>query len=147
MFSHADSFACSLAAARTHARPCALLLWYSGHSLLLSFLRLFLWHQPARLFCSLFAHGRCSGIMKCRGLFPFARSTLVHYLMHKSRSYPKYVVISRSLRSLPADDCARSLRSLRPMMCVYLRSLRSLCFGRFAPSLPILRIASLAPCR
>ena len=147
MFSHADSFACSPATARTHARPCALLLWCSGHSLLLSFLRLFLWHQPARLFCSLFAHGRCSGIMKCRGLFPFTRSTLPHSVRHKSRSYPKYVVLSRSLRSLPADDGARSLRSLGLMMCIYLRSLRSLCFGRFAPSLPILRIASLAPAR
>jgi hypothetical protein len=147
MFSHADSFAGSPAAARPHARPCALLLWCSGHSLLLSFLRLFLWHRPARLFCSLFAHGHLGGIMKLLGLFPFTRSTLPHSAEHKSRSYPKYVVLSRSLRSLPADDGARSLRSLLLMMCVYLRSLRSLCFGRFAPSLPILRIASLAPCR
>ena len=107
------NLACSPATARTHARTCALLLWGSGHSLLLSFLRLFLWHQPARLFYSLFAHGRFSGTMKCRGLFPFARSTLVHYCMHKSRSYPKYVVLSRSLRSLLPDDGARSLRSLR----------------------------------
>ena len=56
--------ACSPATARTHARPCALLLWCSGHSLLLSFLRLFLWHRPARLFSSLFARVRFSGIMK-----------------------------------------------------------------------------------
>ena len=147
MLSHADSFACSLATARTHARPCALLLWCSVHSLLLSFLRLFLWHRPARLFSSLFAHGHLGGSMKFLGSVPFTRSTLPHSERHKSRSYPKCVVLSRSLRSLPADDGARSLRSLLLMMCVYLRSLRSLCFGRFAPSLPILRIASLAPCR
>ena len=79
MLSHADSFARSLAAARAHARPCALLLWCSAHSLLLSFLRLFLWNRPARLFCSLFAHGHLGGIMKFLGLFPFARSTLTHY--------------------------------------------------------------------
>ena len=147
MLSHADSFAGSPATARPHARPCALLRWCSAHSLLLSFLRLFLWHQPARLFCSLFAHGHLGGTMKFLGSFPFTRSTLPHSERHKSRSYPEYVVLSRSLRSLPADDGARSLRSLLLMMCVYLRSLRSLCFGRFAPSLPILRIASLAPAR
>ena len=145
MFSRADSFACSPATARTHARPCALLLWCSGHSLLLSFLRLFLWHQPARLFCSLFAHGHLGGIMKLLGLFPFTRSTLPHSAEHKSRLYPEYVVLSRSLRSLPADDGARSLRSLCLMLCVFLRSLRSLCFGRFAPSHLKMRIASLAP--
>ena len=79
MFSHAGSFARSLAAARAHARTCALLLWCSCHSLLLSFLRLFLWYLPARLFCPLFAHGHLGGIMKFLGLFPFARSTLTHY--------------------------------------------------------------------
>ena len=147
MLSHADSFACSPATARTHARPCALLLWCSVHSLLLSFLRLFLWHQPARLFCSLFAHGRFSGIMKCRGLFPFTRSTLPHSAEHKSHSYPECVVLSRSLRSLQPDDGARSLRSLCLMLCAFLRSLRSLCFGRFAPSHLKMRIASLAPAR
>ena len=79
MFSHAVSFARSLAAARAHARPCALLLWCSAHSLLLSFLRLFLWNRPARLFCSLFAHWHLGGIMKFLGLFPFGRSALPHY--------------------------------------------------------------------
>ena len=79
MFSHADSFACSLAAARTHARPCALLRWGSAHSLLLSFLHLLSWYLPARLFCPLFAHVRFSGIIYFLGFFPFARSTLVHY--------------------------------------------------------------------
>ena len=79
MFSRADSFACSPAAARTHARPCALLRWGSGHSLLLSFLHLLSWYLPARLFCPLFAHVRFSGIMRCRGLFPFPRSALTHY--------------------------------------------------------------------
>ena len=147
MLSHADSFAGSSATARPHARPCALLRWCSAHSLLLSFLRLFLWHQPARLFCSLFAHGHLGGIMKLLGLFPFTRSTLPHSAEHKSRSYPEYVVLSRSLRSLPADDGARSLRSLLLMMCAFLRSLRSLCFGRFAPSHLKMRIASLAPAR
>ena len=145
MLSHADSFAGSPATARPHARPCALLRWCSGHSLLLSFLRLFLWHQPARLFCSLFAHGHLGGIMKLLGLFPFTRSTLPHSAEHKSRLYPEYVVLSRSLRSLQPDDGARSLRSLRLMLCVSLRSLRSLCFGRFAPSHLKMRIASLAP--
>ena len=147
MLSHADSFAGSPATARPHARPCALLRWCSAHSLLLSFLRLFLWHQPARLFCSLFAHGHLGGIMKLLGLFPFTRSTLPHSAEHKSRSYPKYVVLSRSLRSLLPDDGARSLRSLRLMLCAFLRSLRSLCFGRFAPSHLKMRIASLAPAR
>ena len=145
MFSRADSFACSLAAARTHARPCALLLWCSGHSLLFSFLRLFLWHRPARLFSPLFAHVRFSGIMKCRGSSHSVALRSLITAEHKSFSSPKYVVLSRSLRSLRVDDGARSLRSLLLMMCVYLRSLRSLCFGRFAPSLPILRIAPLAP--
>ena len=79
MFSHADSFARSLAAARAHARPCALLQWGSAHSLLLSFLHLLSWYLPARLFCSLCAHGHLGGIMKFLGLFPFARSTLTHY--------------------------------------------------------------------
>ena len=147
MLSHADSFACSLAAARTHARPCALLLWCSAHSLLLSFLRLFLWHQPARLFCSLFAHVRFSGIMKCRGSSHSVALRSLITAEHKSFSFPKCVVLSRSLRSLRVDDGARSLRSLLLMLCVFLRSLRSLCFGRFAPSLPILRIAPLAPGR
>ena len=78
MLSHADSFARSLAAARAHARTCALLLWCSGHSLLLSFLRLFLWYQPARLFCSLCAHGHLGGSINLLGFFPFTRSTLVH---------------------------------------------------------------------
>lgn len=158
MLSHADSFACSPAAARTHARPCALLKWHSGHSLLLSFLRLFLWHQPARLFCSLFAHGHLGGAMKFLGFFPFTRSTLPHYLIHKSRSYPEYVVLSRSLRSLQPDDCARSLRSLCLMMCIFLRSLRSLYLARFAhswigcaslrsltPDIGVLTVAPLPP--
>ena len=61
------NLACSPATARTHARTCALLRWCSGHSLLLSFLRLFLWHQPARLFSSLFAHGHLGGSMKFLG--------------------------------------------------------------------------------
>ena len=136
MLSHADSFACSSATARTHARPCALPRWCPGHSLLLSFLRLFLLHQPARLFCSLFAHGHLGGIMKLLGLFPFTRSTLPHSERHKSRSYPKCVVLSRSLRSLPADDGARSLRSLGSWFypARFARSSLMIAHGRFAPS-------------
>ena len=116
-------------------------------------------------FCGINPH-----VCYCCGINPLAHSvlwvcaseavtTIVPYLVaraplsapHSQRiqltTYSQFVVLSRSLRSLPADDGARSLRSLLLMMCALLRSLRSLCFGRFAPSLPILRIAPLAPCR
>ena len=146
MFSHADSFACSPATARTHARPCSLLLWCSGHSLLLSFLRLFLWHRPARLFSPLFPRGHFSGIMKCRGSSHSVALRSLITAEHKSFSSPKYVVLSRSLRSLLPDDNTRSLRSLCLMMCAF--TLASLTLPRSLRSLvDRLSIASLAHAR
>ena len=126
--------------------------------------------QPALVVAAFTEVGINPHVCYCCGINPLAHSvlwvcaseavtTIVPYLVaraplsapHSERiqltTYSQFVVLSRSLRSLPADDGARSLRSLLLMMCAFLRSLRSLCFGRFAPSHLKMRIASLAPAR
>ena len=61
-------------------------------------------------------------------------------------AYSQFVVLSRSLRSLPPDDNTRSLRSLCLMMCAF--TLASLSLPRSLRSLvDKLRIASLAHAR